>query len=121
MAKRLLNLRNVPDDEADDVRELLAGHAVEFYETPPSRWGISMGAIWLVRDDDYPRARTLFDEYQVRRANQARADYEARKRRGEVETFIAVCRRRPVQVGIYLLGTACIIALMMWPVWLSLH
>jgi hypothetical protein len=33
MAKLLLNLRNVPDDEADDVRALLDEHDIAYYET----------------------------------------------------------------------------------------
>ncbi|MEK7259999.1 MAG: DUF6164 family protein, partial [Pseudomonadota bacterium] len=29
MSKLLFRLRHVPDDEADEVRELLAGHGIE--------------------------------------------------------------------------------------------
>ena len=39
MAKLFLNLRNVPGDEAHEVRELLRTNAIDFYETPPSPWG----------------------------------------------------------------------------------
>lgn len=118
MTRRLLNLRYVPDDEADEVRALLDDHAIEYYETPPSRWGISMGAIWLSEDADYQRARALFDDYQTERAARARAEYTARKSRGEIETFTTVLRQRPGQVLTYLLGAAAIVVLMMWPVWL---
>ncbi|MCX7033145.1 MAG: DUF6164 family protein, partial [Arenimonas sp.] len=47
MAKLLLNLRNVPDDEADEVRDLFVTHAIDVYETKPSLWGVSAGGIWL--------------------------------------------------------------------------
>ncbi|MGV8932232.1 MAG: DUF6164 family protein, partial [Luteimonas sp.] len=43
MSKLLLNLRQVLDDEADDVRAFLDAHQLEYYETTPSRWGISYG------------------------------------------------------------------------------
>ncbi|MGD4884363.1 DUF6164 family protein, partial [Xanthomonas citri pv. citri] len=33
MAKLLLNLRNVPDDEADEVRALMREQRVQVYET----------------------------------------------------------------------------------------
>ena len=33
MAKLLLNLRMVPDDEAEDVRAFLREHAIAFHET----------------------------------------------------------------------------------------
>src|SRR5690606_18742767 len=45
MPNLLLNLRQVPADEASEVRELLSRHAIDFYETTPSQWGISHGGI----------------------------------------------------------------------------
>lgn len=118
MARQLFNFRNVPDDEANDVRALLDEHAVDYYETPPSRWGISMGAIWLSSNDDYARARRLLDDYQVRRAQSARADYESRKARGDIETFVSALRSRPGEMVLYLLGAVGIFGVMMWPIWL---
>jgi hypothetical protein len=41
MSKLLLNLKMVLDDEADDVRAMLEEHDIAYYETAPSRWGIS--------------------------------------------------------------------------------
>jgi hypothetical protein len=121
LARLLLNLRHVPEDEALEVRSLLEEHAIPYYETPPSRWGISMGGIWLRENSDYPRARGLLDKYQVERATRARAAYAARKRKGEAETFAGVLRRRPMEVLVYIAVAAGIVILMMWPVWLLLR
>lgn len=118
MARQLLNLRNVPEDEADDVRAFLDEYGIEYYETPPNRWGISMGGIWIRHDADYPRARALMDDYQAERARRARAEYAERRRQGEAETFATALRRRPVQVVAYLAISAGIVILMMLPVWL---
>lgn len=120
MARLLLNLRNVPEDEARDVRAILDEHGFEYYETPPSRWGISMGGIWLRDDAAYPRAREILDAYQAERAVKARAAYAELKRTGQVETFAGVMRRRPGEVLVYAAAAAGIIALMMWPLWLLL-
>lgn len=120
MAKQLLNLRNVPEDEADEVRGFLEEHAIEYYETPPNRWGITMGAIWIRHDGDFPRARTLMDDYQAERARRARAEYRAREQRGEVETLASVVRERPAQVLVYLALCAGILVLMLLPAWLLL-
>ena len=62
MAKLLLNLRNVPDDEADEVRGWLKDSGIEFYETEPSSWGISSGGIWIREDADLGQG--LMAEYQ---------------------------------------------------------
>lgn len=120
MPKQLLNLRNVPDDEAQEVRALLDEHGIPYYETPPSRWGISMGGIWIRSSENYSRARALMDDYQAERARRVRAEYDERKRQGEVETFVTVLWRRPAQV-IFLTAVAVgILILMLLPVWLLL-
>lgn len=120
MARQLLNLRNVPDDEADDVRAFLDEHGIEYYETPPNRWGITMGGIWIRHDADYPRARALMDDYQAERAERARAEFRARQQRGDVETLTTVVRDRPAQLLVYCLVCVGIVILMFLPVWLLL-
>lgn len=102
MAIMLMNLRHVPDDEADDLRDLLKAHHIDFYETAPNRWGISMGAIWLRDESRRDEARRLIEQYQQQRRAQAREDYERRKRAGNVETIIGRLRRHPLRTLIYL-------------------
>lgn len=109
MSKLLLNLRLVLDDEIEDVRAMLAEHRIEYYETKPSRWGISHGAIWLSNDGDLPEAKRLMAIYQTERQATARAAYEAGQRDGTGETFADVCRREPLRV---LLAAAAIIVLL---------
>ena len=68
MAKLLLNLRNVPDDEADDVRAMLDAHRIGFYETPPSGWGLFAGGIFVERNADIAEAKRLMADYQAQPA-----------------------------------------------------
>lgn len=102
MTRLLMNLRGVPEDEAAEVRELLDAHAVDYYETPPNRWGISMGGIWLRDEDDHERVRRLLDDYQERRREAARAAEAERRRNGTQDTFVQVVRRNPVRVIVYI-------------------
>jgi hypothetical protein len=95
MAKLLLNLRNVPDDEADEVRAWLKESGIAFYETRPSPWGISNGGIWVSEDDDIVRAKALMADYQRKRGEQARARQAAAERDGTAETFATLLRDRP--------------------------
>ena len=85
MAKLLFHLRNVPDDEAQEVRALLDGHDLPFYETSAGILGISLPALWLVHEQDFQRARRLLDEYQQERALRMRAAYRAARQRGEAK------------------------------------
>jgi hypothetical protein len=96
-----MNLRGVPEDEAAEVRELLDENAIDYYETPANRWGISMGGIWLRDEDDYERVRRLLDDYQIRRRDAARAAEAERRRTGTHDTFVQVVRRNPARVILY--------------------
>ena len=78
MAKLLLNLRYVPEDEAADVRAFLDAAGMEWYQTRPSPFGISQGGIWLRNNEDLPEAKRLMADYQ--RERQARARNQPRNR-----------------------------------------
>ncbi|SDQ26920.1 DUF6164 family protein [Pseudoxanthomonas sp. CF125] len=95
MAKLLLNLRNVPDDEADEVRAWLIESGMDFYETQPSPWGISSGGIWMREDADIVRAKALMADYQAKRLQRARAAQYAAREQGSEETFGKLFSRRP--------------------------
>ncbi len=111
MAKLLLNLRNVPDDEADEVRGWLKESGIEFYETTPSSWGISSGGIWIREDVQITRAKALMAEYQIQRRQRAQADRVAARNDGSAETFGNLLRQRPGYVLGVLAAIIGIIAL----------
>ncbi len=102
MAKQLLKLRNVPEDELAEIYELLESHEIEFYETSPGNWGISMPALWLVNDEDYSHVHTMLDEYSEQRGHRAREEYEYLKQSGKARTFMDMARENPFKVGLYL-------------------
>ncbi len=117
MPKRLMNLRNVPDDEAMEVRALLDEHGIAYYETPPGAWGISGGGIWLHEADEHPRASQLLKAYQTDRAERVRAEFEKRRQRGEVEGFWDHARRNPLKVVVFVLLSAGILMIFAAPVY----
>ena len=116
MSKLLLNLRNVPDDEADDVRALLDAKRIAFYETTPSPWGISAGGIWVTEDADFVEAKRAFDDYEQQRSVRVRAEYAAAKRAGTAETFVDILRADPLRVVMTLLGILLALGLVALPV-----
>ena len=118
MSKLLLNLRNVPEDEADDVRALLDTQRIAFYETRPSMWGVSAGGIWVTEDADFVAAKRVFDDYEQQRATRARAEYAAAKRAGTADTFITMFRADPVRVVMSVLGILLALALVTIPYFL---
>jgi len=62
MAVQLFKLKGVPEDEAEDIRNLLTNHYIDHYETPAGNWGISMPAIWLNKESLQRRLHTIYFE-----------------------------------------------------------
>lgn len=118
MPKLLLNLRYVPDDEADDVRRLLDSNGIAYYETLPSLWGISAGGIWIRNDRDVAEARRLMADYQRERAARARAEHREALARGTAPTFVDVLRTQPLKVALAVLAVALVLAVTALPVYL---
>lgn len=115
MSKLLLNLRNVADDEIEDVTALLDQAGIAHYRTEPSPWGISWGGIWIRDDADQPRAKALMAEYQQARGERVRAERQAALRDGTAETFGSLLRARPLFVVLVLLGMVAAAALVLLP------
>lgn len=111
MAKLLLNLRMVPEDEILDVRALLDAQRIAYYETQPSRWGISHGGIWVAHGQDLARAKSLMAEYQARRRERVREEHAAAVRDGTAETFVSVLRNEPGRVVLNVLGILALLGL----------
>lgn len=103
MAIRIFNLRGVPDDEAEDIRELLKQDNIDFYETPAGNWGMSTPALWLSDETLEPRARTLISAYQTARQIKAKADYAQQKSAGEHRTLFDSIRENPLRFVIYMI------------------
>lgn len=115
MAKLLLNLRGVPDDEADEIRALLEEQHIAFYETPPNRWGVSAGGIWIQNQEDVATCERLMAAYQVERRDRARAEYRAAQREGAARTVWTSFRDQPLPVIAAVLGIVLVIVLLLSP------
>lgn len=115
MPRLLLNLRNVPDDEAEDVRALMVEHGIECYDTPPGPFGITAGGIWLKDPDDYSRARELMDDYQQARASRNREAWRTARERGEADTVVSTIRRYPLRTLLIVAGSVFVLMVLFAP------
>ncbi len=115
MPHHLMSLRHVPDDEAEEIRALFEAHEVRYYETPPSRWGISMGGFWVHDADEAARARSLLAEYQRQRLQSQREAYEGRRLRGEAGGVWQMFRHKPVRTLAACLAILVIVGLSLLP------
>lgn len=109
MAKLLLNFRGVPDDEIEEVREVLQSGGIDIYETEPNPWAISAGGIWLADDSQYQAAKDLLDAYQEQRRTAARAEYQQKTQDGSCETIFDKIMAEPLRFIFYLAAVLAIL------------
>ena len=109
MSILLFRLRNVPEDEAEDVRDLLNENGFEFYETSAGNWGISTAAIWLKNKDQLETAKSLIEKYQTQRGISERQSYEELKQSGGHKTLLDAFRENPLRFIAYLIFVGFII------------
>lgn len=98
MATLLFKLRNVPEDEAADVRRLLEENSIDFYETTAGSWGVSMPGIWLHDNSRESDARQLIDTYQQKRQHAAREAWLQARKHGKQRTVFTLIAEAPLKV-----------------------
>ncbi len=108
MAVRLFAMSDVPEDEAEEVRALLTGNGIDFYETPAGNWGISVPAIWLRKEEQQEMARRLLDQYQAERAQRMHGEYLRQVEQGTNRTVGDVIRENPLRFVVYLTAVAVV-------------
>ncbi len=107
MARLLFRLRQVPPDEAEEVRALLREAGIRTYETTAGSWGLGMPGIWLCDDAQWPKARALLTEYQQQRQRKAR--------RQAVPSHWQYWQRHPWRSLAFLLLSLSVLALSLLP------
>ena len=109
MAVQLFKLRNVPDDEADEIRQLLTDNDIQYYETSPGVFGFSAPALWLHDKDQKERAVELLQQYQEERREKAQKLYADQVSKGEQRTFFIIAKENPVRFIFYIALIALIL------------
>ena len=109
MTTLLFSLRGVPEDEADDVRELLTEQNIDFYETSAGNWGMSVPALWLRDDADLEKARSVLNAYQQQRFLTSREHYLQLKKAGQQKTLLKAFIEKPLLYSAYLFTIALVV------------
>jgi hypothetical protein len=109
MSKLLFSLRGVPNDEAMEIRVLLTENNIDYYETSPGNWGISMPALWITNNEELDQAQNLLDEYHLHRAITQREIYHQLKKAGKHKRLIDALIEKPIQSIVYFSVSALII------------
>ena len=98
MPTLVFRLRNVPEDEANDIRHLMEESQLDWYETSAGNWGIAMPGIWVSNDSDQDTARDLINSYQQTRQVERRDDYQRAVDSGTATSLAQRVREQPMRV-----------------------
>ena len=115
MSVIVFRLNDVPEDEAQAIRELLAENGFDYYETSAGKWGFSVAAIWLKNAEDKDRARALIEEYEQQRGLHMREYHNRLRNAGKLESIFTRLVNNPLQVVVYLLLVLLVIYLTVFP------
>ncbi len=117
MATLLFKLNNVPEDEAEEVRQLLAEHEIPSHETHAGFWGLGVSAIWLGDKSRLEEARALIVEYQQERAQRQRQAFRERAKRGEVPSMGRRLLNNPLRFLALVAALIVVLAVTLLPFW----
>lgn len=115
MTKLLFNLHGVPDDEIQEVRELLETHEFDVYETEVGRWGIGLAAIWMKDEEQFVLAKAALNEYQQTRYQDAQEDRAKIQGLSIAEGLYVKFKQDPNQFVLTFLGLAAVLGLTLYP------
>ena len=116
MAQLLCKLHQVPEEEAEEVRQLLVENAIATYETQAGFWGLGVAAIWLVDTRQLSAAKALLANYQDQRLARQQALSAEQLARGERPANLwQRLMRQPIRVLLAFLAVAFVLGLSILP------
>jgi hypothetical protein len=82
MAYLIYRLNTLPDDEINEIRELLNENTISFYETHRSPLGWGIAGFWTPYEIHLKNATQLIQTYQIQRSQKAFSFQEKSKKEG---------------------------------------
>lgn len=115
MAHLLFRLRHVTDEEAMEVRSLLAEHGFDVYETHAGFFRLGVDAIWLRDESQREAAEATLAAYQTERLARVRHEHAEAVSRGEAPTLWRRLVAHPLQVILVMIAIVMIALLTLLP------
>lgn len=103
MSHLVFKLNGVPDDEANEVRQLLVDAEINFYETDSGRWGLGYAAIWTKDKDSLNKAKELIQVYQLNRYNRVTEEHRTIEESGEKISRLTFFLTSPIRFSILII------------------
>ena len=85
----------MPQDEAQEVRNLLEKNNVDFFETFSGNWSISIPALWVKHDEQFSKARRIIEDYQIERTKKVKQEFSEHQNTGKNITVGNIFSKSP--------------------------
>lgn len=108
MAHLLFRLRYVTDEEAMEVRSLLAEHGFDTYETQAGFFRLGVDAIWLRDETQREAAEAALAVYQAERFTKARQAHAEAVSQGDAPTLWRRLAAHPFQVTLVMVAVVMV-------------
>lgn len=115
MPELLLKLKQVPEDEHEEILALLDEHDVDYYETNAGFWGIGLQGLWLRDTQRLEEVNALLQEYQHNRQIRVREEYQKARQEGRQRTLWSTFSQQPFMFIVYLLLVVGLVAITISP------
>jgi hypothetical protein len=115
MTTLIFKLQNVPDDEAADIRDLLAENDIYFYETHAGFWRLGVDGLWLPDNTNLERARELIKVYQTERTANQQKVYADLVEQGQAPTLWQNFLLSPLRFVLLIIAVFFILTLTLAP------
>ncbi len=103
MSHLIFKLNSVPEDEAQEIRQLLENAEIPFYETDSGRWGLGFAAIWVKEKSFLEQAKQIINDYQQERYQRVRQEHEAQEEAGEKISRVEFFMNAPVKFSLLII------------------
>ena len=115
MPTLLFKLTHVPDEEAQDIRNLLSENDIRFYETDAGFWRVGLDAIWVPDETQLCQARELMRAYQIDRTARQKQNYAELVEQGQAPDLWQKFRAQPVRFVGFILAIVFVLTLTLIP------
>lgn len=115
MATLLFRFTHVSEEEAWEVRQLLAEQGFDTYETHAGFWRLGVDAIWLRDASQLEAAREVLARYQAERQERVQQEHADQVEHGQAPTLWQRLRQHPLQMLLVALAVVAILALTLVP------
>jgi len=99
----IFKLNSVPDDEAEEIRQLLENAEIPFYETDSGRWGLGFAAIWIKEKEFLDQAKQIINDYQQERYQRITSEHKAQEEAGEKISRIEFFMQTPIKFSLLII------------------